>query len=158
MTANVLDIEAAVRALLVADTTVYNYVHGRLIGAPGVTTVGDRIYPDQVEQGSLMPAIVYFEVSERKAETANGPGISTVRLQLDCYAATRTEALSVIGAVDSCLCPRRDTGLFNRIVTLNDGSRVNVQAVRPDIRRSSFEQATKLHRRGRDYFVTASAA
>ncbi len=148
MTVLVLDVEAAVRLLLVADA--------------GLTAlVDDRIHADQLPQNEVLPAVVYQEISRIRDVGAShdGPGLHTVRVQVDAYSAQRYAALEVAEAIVAALCPRRAPGQvgFSRTVDV-DGVKVEVQAVRPAGGSSGVEPETKLFRRRRDFIVTAAEA
>lgn len=76
-----------------------------LSAATGVGAVaGDRIYPNALPQGVTYPAIRYQRIStarryaiDAKQETAMS------RLQIDCYATTLAEALSLADAARAAL-------------------------------------------------------
>lgn len=150
-----LDIEGAVEALLKQNTDIAAALYGQL--SANSTSQGWRIFPDQLMQGCVLPALVFFEVSDMALETTDGPGLETSRVQIDVYSPRRLEALQILTVVDRCLCPRLGSQVgLHRYVRVGD-ELLNVQGIRPDVRRSGYEQATKLYRRGRDYHVTASS-
>jgi hypothetical protein len=153
-----IDIESAVRLLLLQSASVLAKFQGQLIGDQSQS--GVRIYPDALEQGCDLPAVVFQEISDIHATTTDGPGIETCRIQFDCYDLTRAGAFKALGTIHDVLCPRLNIGQvgFARYITLSDGTVINIQAVIPGVRISNYENATKLYRRGRDYKVTASAA
>lgn len=151
-----VDAESAVIALLKLDAGVTSVFYGTLTG--NASTQGYRIWPDKLDQGCLLPAAVIFEVDGMPRMNTDGPGLETCRIQIDVYAATRNAAWSALAAIDLCLCPRQlEAGGLRRHVQLSTGT-VLIQGIVPDVRRSFWEHETKHYRRGRDYFVTASAA
>ena len=69
------------------------------------TIVGQRMYPDALKQRATLPAIVYFVVSTERDHYLGGmTGSAHARIQLDCYASTRTAASALASAI-------RNTGI-----------------------------------------------
>lgn len=153
-----VDIEAAVYSLLKKDETLASLLYGQLIG--GASAVGYRIYPDLMAQGTLLPALAFFEVSDVLQSTTEGPALQTARIQVDAYATTKDVATSLRIAVDNALCPRQRIGQehMRRTVVLDAGESILVHGIFPHVGHAGYENQTKLYRRGRDYMVTASAA
>lgn len=151
------DVEQALLVLLKQNALLQQKLSGQLYENEAAS--GWRIWPDVLAQAPKLPALVFFEVGEVPLSTTAGPGISRSRIQFDAYSQYSQEAFDLIRAVDSVICPRQTEASpgFQRIVTLSDGSKVNVQGAIPAARRSFYESATKLYRRGRDYVVFASS-
>lgn len=62
--------------------------------------VSTRIYPDQREQASALPCVVYFRVSEMLDQHLGGlSGLRMARYQFDCWASTRVTADAVAEAL-----------------------------------------------------------
>lgn len=81
------DISATVRTITLADATVSGLV-------------GTRMYSDTLPQNATLPAITYFVVDTVPSETLTAiANVSKARIQIDCYAATRTDANSLGDAV-----------------------------------------------------------
>lgn len=69
------------------------------------TIVGQRMYPDALKVNATLPAIVYYTISTDREHTVAGlTKMAHARLQLDCYAATRTAASALATAI-------RNTGI-----------------------------------------------
>lgn len=72
-----------------------------LLAAAGVSTlIGTRMYPGVLEQDVPRPAVVYYKISGTHVRTLGGiVAAGTVRIQLDCHAATRLAADAVAAAI-----------------------------------------------------------
>lgn len=142
-----IDVELAVKALLVSDLGVS-------------ALIADRIYPYVLPENVSFPAVTYQLVSSVPAETTDGPGLETARIQIDAWSPRRADAVALLIAIDAALSPRLSPGQvgFARLASLPDGSQVLVQGAIPGALRAVYEPDTKLYRRGRDFLVTASAA
>lgn len=69
------------------------------------TIVGQRMYPDALKQGATIPAIVYYVISTDREHYVGGlTKAAHARIQIDCYAATRTAASALSKAI-------RETGI-----------------------------------------------
>lgn len=79
--------EHAVVALLEADSTVAGLV-------------GERIWPNRIEQFEAMPAITYLRVSTPRTKSHGGPsGLASPRIQVNCWGSDATTARQVAEAV-----------------------------------------------------------
>lgn len=79
------------RTYLLADTAV-------------AALIGTRLYPDALEQGCELPAAVYQVISRTHVQHLQGiTTAGTVRVQIDCYAATRLAADAVAEAIVAAL-------------------------------------------------------
>lgn len=66
--------------------------------------IGTRMYPDALEQGAALPAAVYQVISRTHVQHLQGiTTAGTVRVQIDCYAATRLAADAVAEAIVAAL-------------------------------------------------------
>lgn len=81
------DISGTIRTLTLADGTVSGLV-------------STRMYSDALPQNATMPAITYFVVNTDAYEHLGGiVDIARARIQIDCFAATRTAANALADAV-----------------------------------------------------------
>jgi hypothetical protein len=77
----------------------------RLNATSGVTAlVASRIYPMEIPQGAVMPAIAYQRISTFRPGSLRGPvGLADPRIQVDCWADTYAVAKAVAQAVRQSL-------------------------------------------------------
>ena len=95
--------EAAVRAILIADETVLGLV-------------SSRIYPMKLPQGPTMPAITYSRISGPRIETMAGPsGMAFPRVQVDSWASTYAGVKALADAVRKALDGYRGTIVSIRV-------------------------------------------
>lgn len=81
------DISATIRSITVADSAV-------------AALVGTRMYSDVIPQKCTMPAILYSVVDTVANEHLSGiADVSRARIQIDCFAKTRSQANSLGDAV-----------------------------------------------------------
>jgi hypothetical protein len=67
--------------------------------------VGQRMYPDALVQRATLPAIIYYTISTQREHSIAGlQKLAHARIQLDCYATTRTAASALSKAI-------RETGI-----------------------------------------------
>ena len=72
--------------------------------------VGTRIRPEVIAQRETLPAITHTSVSSTHEHNLGGAtGVCHSRVQLDCYAATKAEAIAVREAVRLALVGYRGT-------------------------------------------------
>ena len=91
------DIGSAVRALILQSADIQQMV-------------GQRVYSDQLPQGAKTPAIVYMLVTEIANDILGGPlGMEDATFQMDCYGATRAEAIKLWGYIKPHLAGFRGT-------------------------------------------------
>src|SRR5262245_43561507 len=82
------DIRPALRALLLSDPTVNG-----LVG-------GNRIYPSRVPQGVRDGSLVYTRIDENSdVALSGGTGLETILMQLDSWAESADETVSLGNAV-----------------------------------------------------------
>jgi hypothetical protein len=66
--------------------------------------VSDRIYPDELPEGCIFPAVRFGEASLAPTYSHDGDSnLDATRMQFDCYAATRTGARAVANQVRNAL-------------------------------------------------------
>lgn len=117
----------AIRARLVADATVQSLVE-------------NRIYPQVIPQGSLMPAVVLSVIDERPINSLTGDPstrLKRARLQVDCYAETYLEAHDVFDAVDNVISSLSDPEL----------------SAHRELSEDLYEDETQLYRVSSDFIV-----
>jgi hypothetical protein len=95
-----------------------------LLGHGAVAAIaGDRVNWGSHPQGEARPYVVLASVSDTEAQTLDGPnGLSSTRVQADCYAMTHKGAVDLSLAVRARLSGYRG-GVFRNIeyVTTRDG-------------------------------------
>lgn len=76
-------------------------LYGWLSTDPNIAAlVGTRIYPNKLPQGSTFPQITFFKVSNPRVRNLSGPdGLSSPRIQIDCWGLTPDSAKDVADAV-----------------------------------------------------------
>lgn len=107
------------------------------LGHSSITAlVSDRVYPVIAPQGASVPRIVYTPVAMDQVHNLGGRdgSLRFVRVQIDCWAETFDEALSVEAAVRS----RMDTAASNFRSVLTS-------------RFDDFEDDTRLFRRSLEF-------
>lgn len=113
----------------------------KLIADPAVTAlVGTRYYPNRLPQNAVLPAVVYFEVSNVPVTTFDGDAatrITNIRLQLDVYDDDYADTKEAARLIDLVVSNLRSTAL---------------KADRLDSR-DLYEDATRLHRVSMDFSV-----
>jgi hypothetical protein len=130
------DLEAELRAFLIADAAV-------------AALVGERVYPAPAPQNSLMPFVTFQRISATREYTLAGPaGLAGVLMQIDCwadapeydgnYAVTKEVATAVR------LCLEGYSGLFTSIY---------VQEITVDNERDVFEPQDKTRRASLDFRI-----
>lgn len=69
-------------------------------------TVCTRVYPDVAPSGAVLPYITYQHIGGTALRyVANNPAsIRHSRLQINAWSATRSEALTLIRAIEEALC------------------------------------------------------
>lgn len=80
----------------------------RLVADDAVTTiVGQKVYPVEAPPEAQAPFVVCAvasNVPEETFESLPATGVSTARVQVDCYAATYPAARALLEAVEDALC------------------------------------------------------
>jgi len=85
-------------------TTATQLTAATIAGASSITSiVGTRYWPDYREIDTL-PSLTFRDISEIRYDPLDGPGSKKrVRMQINCYAATRTAADALADAVENVL-------------------------------------------------------
>jgi uncharacterized protein DUF3168 len=138
----IADIRPALRAFLLADATV--------LAAVG----GTRIHPIVLPQGTngpAVPAIVHNVISEVTDHHMQGAsGLVMMRLQIDAYALTASEADALARAVKN-----RIDGVSGVWAYGSDSPQdsVTVQGCFAETARTDYQGDHKLFRSSRDYLI-----
>ena len=131
----VKDIRPALYSFLMDDLNISSIVGGA------------RIYPVKLLQGVIDPSIVYNRISGQGDHHSEGPsGLTRPRIQIDCYATTHDQAVSLADKVKT----RLDG--YKGVMGLGQTA-VNVQGVFFDSDRDDFDPDQKLYRVSRDYII-----
>jgi hypothetical protein len=80
-------------------------INAYLLTEPGLTAlIGNRIYPDEAEDGAVLPYVVYKDVDDIKNHTLEGqlPDENPVK-QWTVYATTKKEAKAVARQIKAAL-------------------------------------------------------
>lgn len=128
------DIRPALRAFLLAD--------------PAVTTrISDRVYPNVIPQGATSDCIVYTRMSGRSGHHMGGrDGLAFTRFQIDAWAKDQDAATELANLIKD-----RIDG-FRGVMGAGDAA-ITVQGVFFQDEREDYDDAVKMHRMSRDYFV-----
>ncbi len=65
--------------------------------------IGQRFYPVSLPQNPTYPAATYRRVSTAVQYTRDGDGMGRVRFQVDCYATTYSQIVSLADAMEDAL-------------------------------------------------------
>lgn len=141
------DIRVGLRAYILASGTIAAAVDS---GASAVPRY--RVFPSKLPQGELRASIVYSRISGLTDHHSTGPsGLSRPRIQIDCWAPTQDAAASLADLVKE-----RIDG-FSGSVQWDDNSPGNAVVIQSimfaDRESDDYDDAVKLYRTGRDYFV-----
>ena len=108
------DIAGAIRTLTIADADV-------------AALVSSRMYSDALPQNATLPAVTYFVVDTQPNEHLAGiADVSRARIQIDCFAATRTAANDLANKVRLALEKKHrgdNNGQFINEINLTTGER-----------------------------------
>ena len=86
-----MGIESAIFSILTNDSAV-------------AALVSTRVFPNNLDQGEPLPAIVYQEISGVDDNDSGGStNLVDARFQVDCYAATYLETMTLAAAVRAAL-------------------------------------------------------
>jgi hypothetical protein len=76
----------------------------KLLATPVVTDIiGDRVFPNEVAQGELRPALLYMLVAETPVNTTSGVCLYESSILFDCLAKTYAQARDLQRAVSQAL-------------------------------------------------------
>lgn len=122
-------IEKAIRAILVADSTV-----------KAITT---RCYPAKIPQDPTYPLILFFKVTGKRDHHLQGPsGLAHPRFQVEAWATTYDAAKALANAIREAL-----DGYSGTQGTVVIGS------ILMESERDTYEEAVSCHRVIMDFFV-----
>jgi hypothetical protein len=126
------------------ETALYDY----LTADGGITVlVGDRIYPNRLKEGAVIPAISWNRVSARRIYTFDAfedtDAWTQARIQVNCWAYTAEEAIEVGEAVLLALSGY-DGDMSGQLI----GSSF------ADNELDMYEAPTKFHRRILDFLIS----
>ena len=117
-----------------------------------VALVGTRVYPlrfPRTRQPGDLPAVVYQRISNRDPVTQDGrSGLERPRVQIDAYAATYSQAVSVAEAVKAALHGQQWLAGADYAAAFFDSDRDGPQD--PDVK---TQAGASIERRSADYFV-----
>lgn len=69
-----------------------------------VAIASDRVYPDEAPQNAALPYVVYTRISSGRVYSLSGySGLENPRIQIDCYAETMADVVSLSDAVISAM-------------------------------------------------------
>ncbi len=107
------------------------------------TLIVARLYPLILPQDPTVPAITYQVISGHRFHSTDGAsGLSTPRIQFDCWAKTYLEAEALFEALR-----KRLDGFQGLAVS------TKVQAAFFESERDDYDDAARLYRRSADFFV-----
>jgi hypothetical protein len=138
-----MSVDSDLRAFILADAAV-------------AALIGTRLYPAIMPQDPVLPATTYQWISAiRYPNMDDAGGLSTARVQVDCWSDSKAEALEVFEAIRLALDGYR--GAFGSIP---------VYGAFLESERESYEPATDagtgsgvaLYRRSGDYVITYEEA
>lgn len=133
-----IDVRAALRAVLLADAAV-------------AAIVGARVYPAILPQGVTQPSVVQSLISEETDYHMQGPsGLASMRVQVDAWALDQDDAVELAGAVKDVLSGFRGEVSFG---SASPQSEAEVKGIFAVAARDDFDATAKMHRRSRDYEV-----
>jgi hypothetical protein len=138
----VLDVRSALRAFLVADSTI-----------TAVVGSGDdaRVYPIRLPQGVVQPSVVYTRVSGEGDYHTRGPsGLMRPRVQIDCWAQRVDVATSLANLVKARLDGFQGAWSYG---SDSPQAEIDVHGVFLEAEREQYDDAMKLYGVSRDYFI-----
>jgi len=134
----IADVRVGLRAYLLDDAAI-------------AAIVGTRIYPIVLPQGQVQTSIVYTRVSGIGDNHMEGPsGLSRPRFQVDCWSQSIDTASQLANLVKERIDGFRGTWFWGED---SPAEAIVVQGVFFQNEREDFDDATRLYRVSRDYFV-----
>lgn len=103
-------------------------VRSRMLGATSVSDlVSTRVYWQHLPQDATLPAVVLKEISNEAVEHLKGTsGVSTTRVQIDCYATSYPAAFALREAIRQRLHAWRGTSQSVNVLSSLQGSRFSI--------------------------------
>jgi len=85
--------------------SAHEAILGLLRAAPGlVALVGDRIYPDEMDDPPVYPSITFQKVGGRRERGAvKNPGLQRASMQVSTWAESRSEVVAIAKQVQKAL-------------------------------------------------------
>jgi len=128
------DIRLALHEFLLSDVDI-------------VTMIGDRVYPIKIPQDVSASCIVYTRISDVGDYHLAGPsGIAAPRIQIDAWAPSANRSVTLANLIKTKIDG------FRGVMGSGD-SAVKVLGVFVADLREDYDDAAKLFRTGRDYFL-----
>lgn len=128
------DVRVALRQFLLADTGI-------------AAKVASRVFPLVMPQGTKETSIVYTRISGKSGHHMGGrDGLAFIRMQIDAWAMSADEAAALADLVKDRLDGYRG------VMGSGDAS-VTVQGVFFEDERENYDDAVKMSRMSRDYFI-----
>lgn len=114
-----MSLEGKVWSLLNVSSVVSKV--GANVVTAGVTT--PSIYPNKIDQGAVLPAIVYIVISDIPQNVVDGskPSLRKARVQVDCYALNLDEAIEAADAVEEMLGWKTEVGFASSMLDRTSG-------------------------------------
>lgn len=124
-----------------------------LLGESAISTAvgGDRIFPVVLKQGEKRASIVYSRISGLGDHHMQGAsGLARPRIQIDCWAPKADDAVSLANLVKERIDGFRGSMLWG---DNSPAEAIVVQGIFFESEREDYDDAAKLYRVSRDYFV-----
>lgn len=121
-----------------------------LLGSPEIATiVAARLYPIKLPQGTTGPSIVYNRISGAGDYHMQGlSGFAKHRYQIDAWAPTAEVATTLADLI------RDRIDGYQGPMGADSPPTIEVQGVFMADQREDYDDAAKLHRMSRDFFIT----
>lgn len=128
------DIRLALRQFLLADTAI-------------AAKVATRVFPLVMPQGTKETSIVYTRISGKSGHHMAGrDGLAFIRMQIDVWSPSSDEAAALANLIKDRLDGYKgQMGAGDAAVT--------VQGIFFADERENYDDAVKMHRMSRDYFI-----
>lgn len=122
-------------------------IYYKLTNASAITNVvSTRIYPIELPQNVVYPAVTYQRVSTVRNNALDIPlGVTTIRLQTDCYGISLSTAQQIADLI------REELNGFNGTVQT-----IKIYSIFADDERHFFEENLEQKRVMVDYLITFS--
>jgi len=136
-----IDIRMALRTLILSDP----YIEAM---------IGVRCYPVILPQGATYPSIVQNLISEDNHMHLGGSSIlSRARIQIDCWATTADESVTLSNLVWEKVQGFSGTVSFNSSDSPSSLNDVSIQGIFAELARDGYDATHKTFTRQRDYMV-----
>lgn len=136
---NMKDLRKALRAFMLADSTISAAVGGQ------------RIYASILPQGQTAPSIVQNLVSDSSDyNMVRRSGLGLARMQIDCWAQQPEDCVSLAGLVVDRLSGHRGVIAYG---SSSPPDSVDVQAIFHDQGHDDYDTTARLHTRRHDFII-----